>query len=484
MKEWWPYILATLEVLYFLIAVLVATKIIKDTRTTSKTLAYILLIIFLPVLGIIIYFVFGINYRKNKFYNFKIEHNQKVYNQIVDYTTQTNQRVLHKYKHRLLPYEALITFLFNASRSPVVEGNCIEVLQNGEEKFKKVFEAIRLARYHVHLEYYIYENDNIGTQLAELLIQKVAEGVEVRFLYDALGSNRIKKKFVNRLKNAGVQIAPVNKIRFRMLANRINYRDHRKIIIVDGKEAFTGGINVSDKYINNGNNKRYWRDTHLYIKGPGIFYLQYLFISNWIFSNERMMELKKEYFNDKPEPNNKIVQIAASGPDTKPSIMYSTVSSIFSAKKRLYITTPYFIPSDNVLLAIKHAALSGVDVRLIVPEISDSKFVNAAAYSYYDEILSAGVRVFLYEKGFIHAKTMIVDEELSMVGTANMDVRSHEMNFEVNAIVYDREINRQLTDAFLKDLENCREISLEEWSQRNKVKIFFEHLARLLSPLL
>ncbi len=484
MEDWWPYILAILEALYFLIVVLVAAKIIKDTRTTSKTLAYLLLIIFLPVAGIIIYFVFGVNYRKNKFYDFKIERNQKVYNQVVDYITQTNQRVLHKYKHRLLPYESLITFLFNASRSPVVEGNCIEVLQNGEEKFKKVFEVIRQAQYHIHLEYYIYENDGIGTRLADLLVQKASEGVEVRFLYDALGSNHIKKKFVKRLKNAGVQIAPVNKIRFRLLANRINYRDHRKIIIVDGNEAFIGGINVSDKYINSGSNNRYWRDTHLYIKGPGIFYLQYLFISNWMFSTERMMDLKKEYFNDKPEPDNKIVQIAASGPDTKPSIMYSTVSSIFTAKKRLYITTPYFIPSDNVLLAIKHASFSGVDVRLIVPKTSDSKFVNAAAYSYYDEMLSAGVRVFLYEKGFVHAKTMIVDEELSMVGTANMDVRSHEMNFEVNAIVYDREINRQLTDAFLKDLEDCREISLEEWSQRNKVKIFFEHLARLLSPLL
>ena len=484
MKEWWPYILIALEIIYVIVAVLVAAKIIKDTRTTSKTLAYLLLIIFLPVAGIIIYFVFGVNYRKNKFYDFKIERNEKIYNQVVDYITQTNQRVLNEHKEKLLPYESLISFLFNTSKSPVVEGNQVEVLQNGEEKFKKVFEVISRAKHHIHLEYYIYENDTIGNQLADLLMQKAAEGVEVRFLYDALGSGRIKKKFVKRMKESGVHIAPVNKIRFRLLANRINYRDHRKIIIVDGREAFTGGINVSDKYINNGKNKIYWRDTHLYVNGPGIFYLQYLFLSNWVFATKKMLEPKKEYLNDSIGPGNKIMQVASSGPDTKPAILYSTVSAIFTAKKRLYITTPYFIPLDTVLIAIKHASNSGVDVRLIVPETSDSKFVNAAAYSYYDELLAAGVRVFLYTKGFVHAKTMIVDDELSMVGTANMDVRSHEMNFEVNALVYDSGINHQLADAFEKDLEDCREIKYEEWSQRNKWKIFFEHLARLLSPLL
>ncbi|HBV15212.1 phospholipase D-like domain-containing protein, partial [Chryseobacterium carnipullorum] len=263
----------------------------------------------------------------------------------------------------------------------------------------------------------------------------------------------------------------------------VRLQDHRKIIIVDGAEVFTGGINVSDKYINP-NPKQYWRDVHLYMKGEAAFYFQFLFFSNWIFATEKIPEISQLYFTKSLEEGSSLIQTAASGPDTQPSIMLSTTSAILSAKKRIYIVTPYFIPVETVFNAIKQAALSGVDVRLMVPKSGDSIVVNAAAYSYYEELLENKVRVFFYKKGFIHAKTMLIDDIFSSVGTANMDVRSQELNFEVNALVFDQKINGKLQDLFREDMNDCEEIHLDSWKKRPKYKVFFEHLARLLSPLI
>lgn len=479
-----PYILLVLEVIYFTAVILLAVKIIMDTKTTSKTLAYLLLILFIPLVGIVIYFVFGVNYRKNKFYNFKFEINEKIYRDIQKYIEKTHSESLDKSKDRLREYTTTINFLYNAAHSPLSSKNEVEILVNGEEKFAKVFECIRKAKHHIHLEYYIYENDDIGNQLAELLIHKAKEGLTVRFLYDAMGSGRIGKKLLAKLQEAGVQVSPVNKITFRLLANRVNYRDHRKIIIIDGKEVFTGGINVSDKYINP-NPQQYWRDIHVYLKGNSAFYFQFLFLTNWVFATETIPELSKDYFGYEDEyGGNKLVQAAASGPDTSPVIMLSTSSAILAAKRRVYIVTPYFIPVETILNAIKQVAQAGLDVRLMVPEKGDSVVVNSAAYSYYEGLLENKVRIFFYKKGFIHSKTMIVDDDFSSVGTANMDVRSQELNFEVNTLIFDWEINQKLEAVFLEDMKDSRELSLSEWRKRPKHKVFFEHLARLLSPLM
>lgn len=479
-----PYILPAIEILYLAGIFYLAGRIIMDTKNTSKTLAYLMLIVFLPVVGIIIYFVFGVNYRKNKFYTFKIERNEEIYNRIQKYIKETHYETLKNRSDELDNFITTINFLYHAGRSPLTQNNQVEVLVNGEEKFTKVFEVIQGARHHIHLEYYIYDNDDIGNKLADLLIKKSLEGVIIRFLYDDMGSGKIGKKLLKRLKEAGVETSPVNKITFRVLANRVNYRDHRKIIIIDGTEVFTGGINVSDKYINP-NPKQYWRDMHLYIKGNGAFYFQFLFLSNWIFATEKIPPISEEYFNYKnEETGTTILQVAASGPDTKPSIMLSTASAILAAKEKVYIVTPYFIPVETVLNAIKQSAIAGVDVRLMVPESGDSLIVNAAAYSYYEELLESNVRVFFYKKGFIHAKTMIIDDHCSSVGTANMDVRSQELNFEVNTLLFDKVVNQKIKEVFLNDLHDCDEIVLNEWRKRPKYKVFFEHLARLLSPLI
>lgn len=473
-----------LQITYVTFIFLLSLKVVMDTKDPSKTLGYLILIIFLPFVGAIVYLFFGVNYRKNKFYTFKIEHNEEVYNAVKNYIEESHAEVVSEEFSNVEKYENTIQFLFKSIHSPLTHGNFVEVLINGEEKFPKVLDALSMAKHHIHLEYYIFENDKISNQISDLLVQKAKEGVKIRLLFDDLGSKKIGKNQLKKLREAGIEACPVNKVRFKLLANRVNYRDHRKIIIIDGKEVFTGGINVSDKYINP-NEKQYWRDTHLHLKGKAAFYFQYVFLSNWIFATEKNVEIDRNYFDAEANFNsNQIVQVAASGPDSVPAIMLSTVSAIFAAKNRIYITTPYFIPVDVVLSAIKQQAMAGLDVRLLVPKEGDSVFVNGAAYSYYTELLQNNVRIFFYEKGFVHAKTMLVDDDLAIVGTANMDVRSQELNFEINTMVYDKKTNADLLHAFENDLKSSKEISLKDWEKRPKVKVIFEQLARMFSPLI
>jgi len=361
------------------------------------------------------------------------------------------------------------------------------LLKNGENKFPELLKAIRSATHHIHLEYYIYECDDTGLEMIELLIEKAKKGIEIRFIYDDFGSPGIKKKVEQRMKLAGIEIFPFHKINFYLLANRINYRNHRKIVIIDGDIAFTGGINVSDKYVNKGGaGKLFWRDTHVMIKGPAVYYLQYLFITDWNFCCPRQLAPDQSYFAKGDRIlNNCYVQIAASGPDSPlPSVLYSLLQAIYLAREEILITTPYFIPGESLLDALCVAALSGLKVKLLVPGISDSKFVNAASKSYYKTLLEAGVEIYLYQKGFVHAKTMITDSKLSIIGTANMDYRSFELNFEVNAIIYNSSFAQQMRDLFFADLDDALKIDMEEWISRPWHQQLPEKIARLFSPVL
>ncbi len=353
-----------------------------------------------------------------------------------------------------------------------------------------MLQALREAKDHIHIEYYIYEDDVIGRSVENILIQKAKEGITVRFIYDDFGSRSIRRKLVKRLKKGGVKVYPFSKIFFIAFANRINYRNHRKIIVVDGKTAFTGGINVSDRYINDGNvtNKLFWRDTHVRIDGPGVQYLQYLFLCDWNFCAKDSVQPDEKYFPREkyfPVNGNKVVQIAASGPDSDtPTIMFSLLQAINLATKEILITTPYFIPGDSLIDALIIAALSGISVKLLVPGISDSWLVNLAARSYYDDLLNAGVEIYQYKKGFVHAKTMVTDGSIAIIGTANMDQRSFDLNFEVNAIVYDTDIASQLRNIFFDDLKDAEIIDVTAWNARPWYKLLTEQAARLISPLL
>ncbi|MDX1362835.1 MAG: cardiolipin synthase [Arenibacter latericius] len=477
------------EIIYVILMFLVIFRVLYDTRSGSKALAYILFIVMIPVLGMLFYFWFGVNYRKRKLYSKKIDQDKKLREELRDRMFTYSSRVLNS---GLIPvkHRNLVEFIRQTSSSPLTANNAIKLLLNGEEKFPELLNALEAAKSHIHLEYYIYENDKTGNEIANVLIKKALEGVEVRFLYDDFGSHGLGTQFLKRLEDAGVETAPFYKIKWYALASRLNYRNHRKIIIIDGETSFIGGINISDKYRNDikAENGLFWRDTHLMINGIATLYLQYLFLCDWNFCSDNKLEYNEIYF---PPPNKdvliqqKLVQIAPSGPDsTLPVIFYSLMQAIGSAKERILITSPYFIPGDSLMDALIIAAKSGVEVILLVPGESDSKMVDAAARSYYTELLQHDVRIFLYNKGFVHAKTLVIDRELSIIGSANMDYRSFDLNFEVNAMLYSPSLTSELYQAFMGDLDHATEINANDWLNRSKVFHLWERAVRLLSPFL
>jgi cardiolipin synthase len=470
---------------YVIIVIVVCLRIIYDTPSTSKALAYVMVAIFLPVVGIAIYFGLGINYRKEKLYSKKIVRDKTALADLRERITLETEKSWDTKNPAIQKHKKLALYLLNDGMSPLTGGNEVKLLINGENKFPEVIEALKSAKHHIHIEYYIFEDGEIGEEIKNILIQKAKEGVAVRFIYDDFGSRSIRKEFVDEMIDAGVQAFPFYKIIFILLANRVNYRDHRKIIIVDGCTGFVGGINVSDRYINKPG-QLYWRDTHVKIVGPGVYYLQYLFICDWNFCAGKRLKLERDFFCTRPTTNGKaVVQIAASGPDSDvPTLMFSMVQTIGLAEKELLITTPYFIPGESILDALHVAAMSGVKIKILVPDRSDSALVNAAARSYYGELLAAGAEIYLYQKGFVHAKTVVSDGQLAIIGTANMDHRSFELNFEVNSMIYDTATAEQLRDVFYEDIKNAKKINPNTWKKRPLYKQLPERVVRLLSPLL
>jgi cardiolipin synthase A/B len=481
--------LLIIELLYLFVLVIVCVRIIYDTNSTVKTLAYLLLAIFIPIFGIFFYFSFGINYRKRELYSKKIINDDNLWSQIKDNISSYSAQTYFDTAESDRPNRQLAKYLSN-EMSPLTPGNTGRLLINGEEKFPAVIQALEEAKDHIHIEYYIYENDRIGQRIEDILIKKAEQGVSVRFIYDDFGSRGIRKNIAIRLKNAGVETYPFYKISFPSMVNQMNYRNHRKIIVIDGKKAFVGGINVSDKYINESTsaNKLFWRDTHLVLEGPGVYYLQYLFICDWNFCSGHPLGNIKHYFPNEYRnnpPGNKIIQIAASGPDSvNPTILYSLLYAVYQAEQEILITTPYFIPDQSLMDALMVAALAGVSVQLLVPETSDSRLVQLAACSYYDDLLAAGVKIFFYQDGFIHAKTVVVDKKIAVIGTANMDLRSFDLNFEVNAFVYDDELATSLARVFNADIKDAMLLDKDAWTNRSVSRKFLEKIARLVSPLL
>jgi cardiolipin synthase len=470
----------------YLLSLIMGLLVVSENRSPSKTLAYLLLFFALPYIGVFIYFVLGENYRKKKIYKKKWLTDQQNSERFGNYMVKLSEEVLASHMGTIKGNAQLVRLLVNDSKLPISVNNKVKVLHNGEEKFPAVITALENAKHHIHIEYYIYEEGRIANLISDILIRKSREGVEVRIMYDDFGSD-LGREYLKKLRDAGVQALPFYKVYFHLLANRNNYRDHRKIIIVDGTIAFTGGINISDKYDNSFQRKGhvYWRDTHLRIEGDCVKLFQYLFLLNWNFCCDEDIDLSGGYFPDYEGNGNKLVQVAYSGPDSdRASIMLSYFAAINNSREYVYISTPYFIPNESILNALKKAALGKVDVRLLVPGVSDLKMVNAAAMSYYEELLEAGVKIYLYKKGFNHSKIVIADHSLSMVGTANMDIRSFDLNFEVNAVVFDHEIHSELKEAFMNDIKNSLLVNLDQWKKRPRLRKLFESCCRLLSALL
>ena len=472
--------------IYFYIVGSTLFTIIKDKRDPLKSNAWIILILSIPVFGFAAYLLFGQNYRKRKILSRKLftstaEQKKIVKSQLKAFSPSKTIQQSELGKNR-----DIITLLLNNSRSPLTYNNYVEILNDGEETFNKIIEELHNAKRFIHIEYYIVLDDNIGNEIADILIEKANEGVEVRFIYDAVGSWALGKKYVQRLRDAGVKIHSFMPVIFPLVTTRINNRNHRKIIIIDGDKAFTGGINIADKYINGLPKLGAWRDTHIYIEGMSVLSLHSIFATDWLFVTKEYLSASEHFEIDSNKTyGNTPLQIASSGPDSDwQTIMQVFFCAITRAKKHIYISTPYFLPNNAILTAIKVAAMSGIDVRLMIPANPDSKLIYWATCSYILELLEAKVNVYLYKAGFNHSKIIMIDSSFSSVGTANMDVRSFEDNFEVSALLYDEEKARQLEVRFLYDLTLSEQLTIEKWKSRKKKRNFLEGLARLFTPLL
>jgi cardiolipin synthase len=456
-------------------------------RDPIRTMMWIIVLYFLPVVGLILYIFFGQNYRKTKIFSRKALKDMKYLDRL------TRQQVLMLRKSEIFEdypektgFKNIMTLLLNNSKAIITEMNSIEIYHTGEKTFEAIKEALLSAKDHIHMEFYIIEDDKIGNEIKEILIRKAKEGVKVRVIYDDVGSWGLSRRFVRKIRQANVKIKPFMKVRLPFLSSKLNYRNHRKILVVDGKVAFMGGINIADRYITGGI-FGYWADTHIKLEGESVQSLQAIFMVDWYFvSHEILLRKHKIYFPDNTVDNRILIQMVTSGPDSDwASIMQAYFSIINSAKHHIYITTPYFTPNEGVLTAIKTASLSGVDVRLLLPEKNDSHLVYWCTLSYLGELMDAGVKVYLYNKGFIHSKFITADGHLSAVGSANIDMRSFEHNFEVMAIIYDEHITKQLEKTFQIDIQNnSKTVNPEKWENRPWNKHAQEGIARLLTPLL
>lgn len=477
--EYWTLLLT----LNYLLAVSAVVTILLKNVNPTKTLSYIIILIVFPFLGIIVYYLFGQEYRKNKIFKRKNVLNHDIIQSInndFELNKQETKRVEDYLDHKV----KLVKLLYASENSPLTLSNDLTVFRDGNTKFSKLLEDLNAAKHHIHLEYYVFKDDNIGTKVIEALCNKAKAGVEVRLVYDDVGS-KLASSVKDKLTNSGVEHHSFMPVIFTKFTGKMNYRNHRKIAIIDGTVGYVGGINIADIYLNDEAKNHYWRDTHLRIAGEAVKSLQIHFFTTWDFVTEKKFKTSKDYFPELASKNNIGIQIAASGPDTDwANIMEAIFTAIATANDYVYITTPYFVPNDEIITALQVAAKSGVDVRLIIPKESDSWVVKHATNSYLEKLLEANIKVFRYTKSFVHAKTMVVDDVFSTIGTTNMDYRSFNINFEVNAFIYDFDTSKLLKQHFLEDLENCEIIDHERWSGRSKSEKFKESFCRLWSPLI
>jgi len=466
----------------------VAVYIIYKHKDSVKTVSWTIVLFLLPFIGLVLYFFFGHNYRKRKRFNRKAFHDLKFIDNISSRQVGLlKKNKLFDEKSELNNYKNSIALLLNNSKSILTENNSVTLYYDGESMISALKQALLDAKHSIHFQFYIIERGRVYDEIREILIKKAQEGVEVRIIYDDFGSWALKKKDEKSFTDYGVEIFAFGKVRFHNLTSKSNFRNHRKVVVVDGKIGFVGGMNIADRYVYGNDLFQWWRDTHMSIKGEAVNALQLIFLVDWLFVSKQQIFTNHELYFPKSTTEEKCnIQIAASGPDSDwASIMQTYFHAITTAKKHIYITSPYFMPNESVLTAIKVAALSGVDVRILIPGKSDSKIVYWATLAYVQDMLEAGVKVYLYSKrAFNHAKTITVDGEFSSIGSVNMDTRSFEYNFELTAIVYDKKIAISLENQFKQDCSKSSQITMRMWQNRSFRKNLSCSFARLFSPLL
>lgn len=467
-------LLISIIIIYVLLALVLVIGLLLNGVRPSKTLAWLLAIFTIPVGGVFLYLLVGRNRRKNKLFNLKS-------GSLVDITSQTNQKSTTVNSDN----EKTIKLISKTSSYPLTYGNKVKILKDGKETFESIFSALENAKHHIHIQYYIYEDGILADKLLELFRKKVKEGIKVRLLYDGIGSYSLSKKHIKNLQNIGVEVCQFLPFRFGRFLSSVNYRNHRKIIVIDDEVGFTGGINISDKYLVGDDVLGSWHDIHSRIQGKAASYLDRVFVADWYLAGGEKVEFLMPSKITSKEGNGIDVQIVPSGPDDDFATMEQVYFSIINnAKKYVYIINPYIIPNHAILQSLQTAALSGIDVRILMSSSTDIKVVDWCVRAYFESYLKAGIKLYLYPDGFLHSKVVISDDQMISVGTANLDERSLQQNYEVNAIIYNNELCRNMKEDFLLDCSKSILLDLEIHQKRPWSTKILEGSAKLLSPLL
>jgi cardiolipin synthase A/B len=464
-------------------AVAVFTLIFFERRDPESVVAWLFAVVTLPVVGFVLYLIFGFKYFKNRAFGLKSTGDRAILDRV---RKGLEPGVPDETEHNLgelVDYPDLARLLWADSGAFLTEGNEVDVFTTGSQKFDALFAAIDAAKSHIHLEYYILRDDALGERLLTALESKAREGVEVRLLYDDLG-NKISRLRYRKLVDAGGKVSGFYHALVPSVGFRINYRNHRKIAVIDGTVGFTGGFNIGEEYLGHGPLGA-WRDTAVRIRGAAVRALQLRFLLDWNYATKEGLTLASSYFSQFARTGTAAIQIVSGGPDTTwnpPREQY--VKMVSSAKRTCYLQTPYFIPDVSVMTALRIAALSGVDVRIMIPTKPDLPFVHWASLSNVGELLDAGVRAFSYNEGFLHAKTVTIDDAVTSIGSANWDLRSFKWNFETNAVIYDKSLGEAYRRTFEQDMTRSTEITRATYAGRSGATRFKEATCRLFSGAL
>ncbi|MBN1650737.1 MAG: cardiolipin synthase [Bacteroidales bacterium] len=481
----WKWISISVLVLIYIVAIFIVLRTMLQNRNPSATLSWVLVLVLLPYLGLILYFFFGQRIRKRWiFRRLKIRELVKI-RQVSDSQLKALQDVEDIKDRQVLDNLKLIRLLLKENSSFLSVNNTVEIFHNGTDVYKQLYLDLKKAESFIHIQYYLFEDGEVAKRIQEILLDRLNNGVEISLMVDGIGSRTLSNEYIEILRNAGAEVHVFRPVRFPRLTSKINYRNHRKIVVVDGVIGYTGGINIADKYIYGDGDLGFWRDTHIRIYGDAVKMLEAVFLVDRYFVTKKFEKAPTKYFPSIHFNGDKYIQIANSGPESSTqNILNAYFVAISSAKKSICITTPYFVPNESILMALKTAAASGVDVRIILPGRIDSRLVQYSSRSYISDLLSANIHVYFYETGFVHAKIMVIDDHLSVVGSANFDYRSFYHNFEISALIYNREINQELRQQFKKDKQQCRRIHQAQWKKRSLTDKLKESVSRLTSPLI
>lgn len=472
---WNSIFLAVIYFLYFAVILTTIFVVILDNRSPVKTMAWILVLFFLPVAGWILYLFFGRSTRKERLISRK-GYARLSKRPMAAYQEQLSVKAEHG-KQRLMD------FFSRVNNALPFSGNRVTVYTDAVSMLSELLKDIYRARHHIHLEFYIFEDDAVGRLVRDALIDRARDGVKIRVLYDDVGCWKVPLDFYEQMLCEGIEVLSFLKVRFPRFTSKVNYRNHRKIVVIDGCVGFIGGMNLAERYVK-GLGKGNWRDTHVRLEGKVVYGLQTAFLTDW-YAIDRTLLTSAEYFPPISVKGGVLGQIVTSDPVGEwRDIMQGLMMAICSARRYFYVQTPYFLPNEEVMTALQTAALAGVDVRLMLPKRGDTWLIHKGSLSYLSEMMKAGVKIYLYKKGFLHSKLMVCDDELSTVGSTNMDFRSFEHNFEANAFFYDKETAMTLKEIFLADQKDCFLLSARIWEKRSWKNKITESVVRLLAPLL